>query len=145
MLVVDAGLATLATVLFIGALYQMLHVNSRKYGTAIFILIMMFLIAVPTIAGAMMCSTRLPMYVMIGQGLLYLTPITQFMRFVTENQELRYFDLEPYLMIAGYIVLTVLCLLYTWNWVRRRGVRVENVKTNLFHLPSAEPQASCAY
>lgn len=144
-LVIDAGLATLATVLFIGALYQTLHVHSRKYGTAIFILVMMFLVAVPAIAGAMMCSTRLPFYVMIGQGLLYLTPITQFMRFLIDSQDVKYFDLEPYLMIAGYIALTVLCLLYTWNWVRRRGVRVESVKTNLFHLPSAEPQASCAY
>lgn len=141
MLLLDAGLATLATVLLIGALYQTFHIHSRKYGTAYFILVMMFLVAVPAIAGAMMCSTRLTMYVMIGQGLLYLTPITQFMRFAMENQDLKYFDVVPYPMIAGYIALTVLCLLYTWNWVKRRSVRVEDVKTHLFHLPSAQPQA----
>lgn len=140
MILFDLSLATLATVIFVGALYQSLHLVSRKYGTVFFILIMMFLVAVPTLAGSMMCASRLPDYVFLGQGLLYLTPITQFMRFGLQNQDVKYFDLVPYVMATCYLLFTVMCLSYTWNWVRRRNVRVDNVKTQLLQIP-AQPVA----
>lgn len=138
MILLDLGLATLATVMLIGALFQAIHLVSRRYGTAIFILVLIFLVAVPALAGSMLCSSRLPDYVFLGQGLLYLTPITQFMRFGLQNQDIKYFDLVPYVMATIYLLFTGLCVSYTWNWVRRRNIRVENVKMHLLQIPAQQ-------
>jgi hypothetical protein len=139
-LLIDAGLATLATVLFVGALYQALHLISRKYGTAYFILILMFVVAAPALAGSLLCASRISTNVFVGQGLLYLTPITQFLRFTVEGQDSKFFEIVPYPLIAGYFSFTVLLLLFTWNRVNQMSRRVERVKSGLVDaqaLPAA--------
>lgn len=121
----EACLTTAVTVLFLGLLYQALHLGSRKYGSAYFILFIMLFCITPVIVGGIMRSSQA--YEAVGLLLLHTTPFTMPLQWViTDTRNL--FDVNPYPMVGVYLLLSAWALIYTWRWVSGRTARVKAVK-----------------
>lgn len=127
----DLPLTALAVVVFLGLFYQAMHLSSRKYGSAYFLLALMILIAMPTLAGSMMSSMRGTVYEIVGKGMLYATPVTQVLRVTVPQPDQPFSNITPYYMAAGYAALSLCAWLYTARWLANHRRRVDATKTRM--------------
>lgn len=139
----DLPLTAAATVIFLGLFYQAMHLISRKYGAAYYLLALMLLVAVPTLIGSVMTTAKVEPYHGIGRVLLHVSPITQALRATITHGDQPFDDIEPYYMVAGYAVLSLLIWLFTASWLARQQRRVDATKTRL-HASPASPVPAVA-
>jgi hypothetical protein len=134
--VLDLPLTVAVTVIFLGLIYQATHLMSRKYGTAYYLLTLMLLMAVPTLAGVMLTSGKGEPYFSIGKVILHCSPITQALRATITQGNQPFVDVEPYYLVVGYLALSLLTWLYTARWLTRQQQRVEMTKARLLAPPA---------
>jgi hypothetical protein len=136
----EAGLTAAATVVFLGLLFQVFHLISRKYAAAYFIIVLLFFCMAPVMMGAILSQPRLREYHLVGQILLQATPATQVFRWGLSGEDRMIFQVSSYPVVAGYAVLSLLLWLFTWKWIRVRTNRVMKLK-KLLHVDDAPEQS----
>lgn len=136
----EAGLTAAATVVFLGLLFQVFHLMSRKYAAAYFIIVLLFFMMAPVMIGAMLSQPRVQEYHLLGKILLLATPVTQAFRWGMAGSDNMVFQISSYPVIAGYVFLSLLLWLFTWKWIRVRTNRVMKLKKLLHAEDSQEWQ-----
>ena len=127
----DASATVAVCILFLGLFYQALHLNSRKFGSVLFILFIFVTGAAPVIVGSIMRQAQITEYNTVGYWILHVTPFSQILRWFTTGNEQLKFDVSPYPVIIAYGVFTLMILSYTRGWLKRRSTSVEATKARL--------------